>query len=768
LSFTPAGTQQTNEPTPANPSTFSLTTAGAGNWVFLETVCNTLIASSVSGGLGGGTWTKLTTDVSLSALGAGSGGNIWAGQVVTPGTGTVSVGFSGTPGTVRFVSREFTVTSGQIALDAQGSINSQVSAWPSLTPSGPGRLYWGYAKNNASAVAGSTSGFVYEIDSFSNGEGYCLSVSSAYQPVWGDSTQVVGVMVLVAEVTSGGVTFTPQRYGQAAPPSPAPWAQRDRRNANLVATAANPLPAPLDTAWQAGGRYWHLYGDTAARDRRVYFTQRPLVSDPSLLAGPANADPLALNPEQSPSSGLWRAAAVPAFYDRREVPQQRAYVSNPLLLATAELENELLGGAGTPQRYAAAAYYDRREVPQQPARLADPLLIQTAELENELLGGGDTGKRYVVPASHADRREVPQQRAYVSDPLLLATGLLENELLGGADTFKRYAAAATNAPRWWMPQQPPRLADPLLIATAELENELLGGGDTARHYLVSAWIDRREVPAQRPYISDPSAYPPQNNLDPLLAGAGYLDGHQHQAATHYDRREVPAQRAYVSDPSFYPLIPPTDPLTVAWGAGGVYWHLYHQAEDVTDRREVPQQRAYVSDPLLLATGLLENELLGGGDTTRHWLPAAYCDRRQVPAQRAAASDQGLAAAGPAAAPGWPLLAAAAWPRPQWGQQRLLVCDPGFWPAPAPLDPLLAGPPRLTQLQAVTHYGRRLVPAQRLYWAGLAVAAPPPSLGYATAGTYPAASATAGTYPAASAEAPAPPAGSGAAQAGTWP
>ena len=106
------------------------------------------------------------------------------------------------------------------------------------------------------------------------------------------------------------------------------------------------------------------------------------------------------------------------------------------------------------------------------------------------------------------------------------------------------------------------------------------------------------------------------------------------AATSAGRREVPQQRAYISDPSFYPAIPPTDPLTIAWGAGGVYWHLYNQPADVTDRREVPQQRAYVSDPLLLAAALLENELLGGSQTPGNYRVAAtHYDRRLMPQQR---------------------------------------------------------------------------------------------------------------------------------------
>jgi hypothetical protein len=183
---------------------------------------------------------------------------------------------------------------------------------------------------------------------------------------------------------------------------------------------------------------------------------------------------------------------------------------------------------------------------------------------------------------------MPQQRAYVSNPALLSTAELENELLGGADAARRYNTPASHAPRWWMPRQPKREGtSPGLLGSAELEGPLLAG-DTRRHYA---------------------------------------------AADYWDRREVAQQRAYISDPSFYPTGAVTDPLTLAWGDGGNYWTLYNTPALQVDRREVPAQRRYVSDPLLLATAELENELLGGADTARHYLAAAFTDRRQTVLQR---------------------------------------------------------------------------------------------------------------------------------------
>lgn len=357
----------------------------------------------------------------------------------------------------------------------------------------------------------------------------------------GRSNAWVGILL---PVPAAAVIAPPARTVQGRDPGEAWWVQRDRRDANTVATAANPLPSPLDSAWRAGARYWHLYGDAADVAPRTWQSlQRLYVSDPNLLAA--------------------APAAVPYG----------------------------------PQRTVAARDPGEAWWQQLPGR--DPVALGQPLLENELLGSvDDLRRRYLEPA-YGDRREVPQQRTYVSDPLLLTAALLENELLGGAGAAQRANAPATHAPRWWMPQQPARQVwyfdagpdvPPLTVAFGD------GGGYWARY---------------------------------------------NQAGWQPDRREVPQQRAYISDPSFYPTIPPLDPLTVAWGAGGAYWWLYNTAAGQVDRREVPQQRRYVSDPATLAGALLENELLGGADDRWRRYGQWPTDRRQVPQQRAYLSDPTL-------------------------------------------------------------------------------------------------------------------------------
>jgi hypothetical protein len=326
------------------------------------------------------------------------------------------------------------------------------------------------------------------------------------------------------------IPFNPQRGASPRDYGEVQWIQRDRRDANTVGSAANPLPSPLDAAWQAGGHYWHLYSDVTSAAGRPQ--QRAYVSDPNLLASVVAAPPPA-------------PARVVSLRDPGEIQWQ-----------------------------------------QKPAR--DPALLASALLENELLGGGDTSRRYAEPFTHAPRQSTPQQpRRDGYTPGLLDSAELENELLGGADASRRYLTPASNGPRWWMPEQPRRDATtPGLLDTAELEPPQLAG-DVQRHRLAGAYVDRREMPQQR---------------------------------------------GYLSDPSFYPTTATIDPLTVAWGAGGTYWLLYNTPALQVDRRESPQQRRYVSDPSLLLTALLENELLGSADATRRyrtWFAAVHSQKPEV-------------------------------------------------------------------------------------------------------------------------------------------
>jgi hypothetical protein len=304
---------------------------------------------------------------------------------------------------------------------------------------------------------------------------------------------VAGVEIIAASTSA--VPYNPQRITSARDYGESYWIQKDRRNANLVATAANDLAPPL------------------------------------------------LVPEHQ-----WQQYRVSDFISRRLVPQQP---DRHLRALDAAAANDL----AMPLLQPVEPRYDvttrlRGAWPQQRERESDPSLLSPAVAMDP-----PAVQRYIPPRDYG---EVQWHQTSGRDPLLLTTALLENELLGGAETDKRTNLPATHTARWWMPQQPQREAySPGLLDTALLEGPLV-------------WIR-----------------PPQYVVD---------------------RREVPQQRAYVSDPSFY-SVAGVDPLTVAWGAGGNYWHLYNDVR--VERRLVPQQRQLESDPNLLLTALLESPLLVG-------------------------------------------------------------------------------------------------------------------------------------------------------------
>ena len=127
---------------------------------------------------------------------------VFAGTVTSASIATVTVSWGGaTPWYFApWQGQELSSTAGSSALNVQGHIDSAgTNTWASLTPAAAGELYFGYANDNGSAVAGSTSGYTYNTTADSgNGLAYNPACTSAAQaPVWGDSTQGIGIMVLV-------------------------------------------------------------------------------------------------------------------------------------------------------------------------------------------------------------------------------------------------------------------------------------------------------------------------------------------------------------------------------------------------------------------------------------------------------------------------------------------------------------------------------------------------------------------------------------------
>jgi hypothetical protein len=193
-------------------STFTIVPVAAGDLILMQviqsdnsTVTATALASS------GVSWTRVAVRAGVTATGTAA---LFEGTVVTPGSQAVTVSWSGTaPSVIREAGREFLASTGAWTVDAPGFVDSAgASAWASLAPSQAGGLYWGFCIDSSSAVAGSTAGFAYAADSHGNGEAYDPGCgSSPVAPAWGDSGQVLGLMVLMKQSWSSWQAFTVTR-----------------------------------------------------------------------------------------------------------------------------------------------------------------------------------------------------------------------------------------------------------------------------------------------------------------------------------------------------------------------------------------------------------------------------------------------------------------------------------------------------------------------------------------------------------------------------
>lgn len=466
-------------------------------------------------------------------------------------------------------------------------------------------------------------------------------------------------------LSTAAVPISPQRAGPIRDYGEVQWLQRDRRDANTVASAANPLPAPLDVAFGAGGPLWWQRGGAVDAAPRTWQPQQRTSGDPSLLT-----------PAAGPTGVPQRTVQTRDYGETQWLQQPRR---DPAALGTAQLENELLGGAETITRVTSpVTNAPRWWMPQQPARQGyTPGLLDSAQLEGPLLAGDI--RRHGHAAIYTDRREMPQQRTYISDPS-------------------------------FYPTVPP--TDPLTLAYGA------GGTYWLLYNTAAVEADRRESPQQRRYVSDPGLLGTALLEDALLGGATTV-----QRLTWFtDRREVPQQRPYISDPAFYPTTAATDPLTIAFGAGGTYWQMYNAVPTTVSRRLVPQQRSYASDPALLATALLEDVLLGRADTVRHltW----HTDRRMMPQQRTYTDPAELASA----LLEGPLLGGADTARHAFfiADRRLVPQQPPrlVYAGEVPADPNgLTGDRWIRALTAATHAGRRETVPQRIALVFIGVPAP---------------------------------------------
>lgn len=204
-----------------NTSSIALTNQAVGNLLLIEVhnfQNNTVTATSMSGG--GATWTRIGNPFT-SSVGFAATHALFAGTVTTAGAGTATVTWSGTAPTTNFLveGREFHSTVGSWSLDVQGNFDTaSTKNWASLTPGGSGELYFGSEVNAATAVAGTTTGYVWNVNVFSCGAAYNLSCASgvATFPVWGDTDSRCGIAVLMRE-GAAPASILPQQAHQRVP-----------------------------------------------------------------------------------------------------------------------------------------------------------------------------------------------------------------------------------------------------------------------------------------------------------------------------------------------------------------------------------------------------------------------------------------------------------------------------------------------------------------------------------------------------------------------
>lgn len=212
-----------------NTNTFPITTGGIGNLlVFINTLHSDTGVYPTGVSSSRVTWAKVSgtdiqdqsnTNANIAAPQTWSG-NIWFGTVNSVGSDTVTCTWtSGTPAHVNGSCQEFHTDAGLgWSMEQWTFFNnaSGQSAWPAMTPAHSGELYMGYAWNSSNSSAPSPNpdshGYIYQPNAENsvnlNGGAINLAVptGSATGPVWADSTETYGMMILVQE---GSGTVTP-------------------------------------------------------------------------------------------------------------------------------------------------------------------------------------------------------------------------------------------------------------------------------------------------------------------------------------------------------------------------------------------------------------------------------------------------------------------------------------------------------------------------------------------------------------------------------
>lgn len=196
-------------------STLSVDPQSAGDALVavVKVLSPTLTVSSLTGG-GVASWTL------LERFNDGSHDlELWMGTVTAPGPATLGVTYSGSAAgdDVDLDAQEFSAgnASATWTLDAaggQGNASSTTIQFPSLTASGSGELYFGFARSTGDPSAGSTPGFTYRRTADANIICYATAVSGTAAPQApvspASTSSAVGVLVRASLAAAPAPTVT--------------------------------------------------------------------------------------------------------------------------------------------------------------------------------------------------------------------------------------------------------------------------------------------------------------------------------------------------------------------------------------------------------------------------------------------------------------------------------------------------------------------------------------------------------------------------------
>lgn len=206
-------------------TTIAHTAVAIGNVVMATTFNQdtTITVTSMTGGgvpsTGPGAWARVAGPFTTTST---NSQEIWAGTVSTTGSSPVVAHWSASVASsfIELDVQEFSSGLGASTLWARdgtqsGFLNNASSTnltYPSLTPSGSSRLYFGHGYGSSgSATAGTTSGVVYTSDTAADQAVWALNVSAVLQPIGkfssAQTSGAIGVL-MIASVPGSGASPT--------------------------------------------------------------------------------------------------------------------------------------------------------------------------------------------------------------------------------------------------------------------------------------------------------------------------------------------------------------------------------------------------------------------------------------------------------------------------------------------------------------------------------------------------------------------------------